>query len=127
MNWGGDDCFLRRDYFEVRFPKYSTDTTWFNGEVVRKYQVTEKGETGTTGWEAGGIPGTAEYAAVDIKVIGTNQIGEKSLRGMATIYLPSKELGDVTLPIPHPPKPKYMHFPRFSDDVPDYRRVPSSI
>jgi hypothetical protein len=126
-NWGGDDCFYRRGYFEVRFPKYSTDTTWFIGEVVRKYKVVETGEKGTTGWEAGGIPGKAEYGAVDIKVIGTNQIGEKSLRGMATVYLPSHELGDVQLPIPHPPNPKYMNFPRFSDDVPDYRKVPSAI
>jgi acyl dehydratase len=127
LNWAGDDGFYRRGYYEVRFPKYSTDTTWIVGEVVRKYKVVETGEKGTTGWEAGGIPGKAEYAAVDIKVIGTNQIGEKSLRGMATIYLPSRDTGDVQLPIPHPPKPKYMNFPRFSDDVPDYRRVPSAI
>jgi hypothetical protein len=127
MNWGGDDCFLRRDYFEVRFPKYSTDTTWFDGEVVRKYKVAEKGEKGANGWEAGGVSGEAEYAAVDIKVIGTNQLGEKSIRGMATVYLPSRELGEVKLPIPHPPKPEYVSFPRYSNDVEDYRRVPSTI
>jgi len=118
---------MRREYFEVRFPKYSTDTTWFNGEVVRKYKVTETGEKGTEGWEAGGVPGEAEYAAVDVKVIATNQVGEKSLQGIATVYLPSRELGEVKLPIPHSSKPEYVPFPRYSNDVEDYRKVPSKI
>ena len=127
LNWGGDDAFYRRGYYEVRFPKYSTDTTWFNGEVVRKYKVVEKGEKGTEGWEAGGVAGEAEYTAVDIRMVATNQIGEKSLQGMGTIYLPSRELGEVKLPIPHSPKPEYTPFPRFSNEVEDYRKVPSSL
>ncbi len=127
LNWGGDDAFYRRGYFEVRFPKYSTDTTWFNGEVVRKYKITEKGEKGTEGWEAGGVPGEETYAAVDIRIAAINQVGEKSLQGMATMYLPSKELGEVKLPIPHPPKPEYVPFPRYSTDVEDYRKIPSTI
>ena len=116
MNWGGDDCFIRKIYSEIRKPVYSTDTTWYTGEVVRKYGATESGEQG-----AGAVPGEVEYCAVDIKMIGRNQLGEINTPGMATVYLPSRETGPVKLPIPHPPKPEYIPFPQFSKEIMDIR------
>ncbi len=115
-NWGGDDSFIRKIYSEVRKPLYSTDTTWFTGEVVRKYKVKEKGEEGT-----GAVPGEVEYSAVDIVYMGRNQIGEINTPGIGTVYLPSRELGTVKLPIPHPAKPEYIPFPQFSNEIPDIR------
>jgi len=83
-NWMGDDGFLRMLDTQVRKPKYYGDTTWFKGEVVKKYKVVE-----------GGI----EYGAVDIKIDGVNQRGEMSSPGSATVYLPSPGR-PVQIPIP---------------------------
>ncbi len=83
-NWMGDGGFLRRLSAQVRKPCLYGDTTWFSGEVVKKYKVTE-----------GGV----EYGAVDIKIDGVNQLGEMTLPATATVYLPSPGC-EVTVPIP---------------------------
>jgi hypothetical protein len=130
MNWGGDHAHLRKVYTEVRRPRYYADTTWVTAEVVKKYKVTEKGEPGV-----GGVPGEVEYAAVDIKINQLNQVEENHAPGRATIYLPSRELGLVQLPIPHmarppgdeiyqEPTPEYIPFPLFNrTDSDDWRVV----
>jgi len=84
-NWAGDDGFLRRMRIEIRKPNFYGDTTWFKGEVVKKYKVSE---------------GDVEYGAVDLRIDVVNQIGEMTAPGTATVYLPSPGR-DVVLPIPH--------------------------
>ncbi len=83
-DWMGDDGFLRRLSVQIRKPNQYGDTSWINGEVVKKYKVNE-----------GGV----EYGAVDIKIDGTNQLGEMSTPGTATVYLPSPSK-PVVVPIP---------------------------
>ena len=84
-NWMGDDGFLRRVEVQFRKPNLYGDTTFFNAEVVKKYKDIIEDE---------------EYGAVDIKITGTNQLGEVSTPGKATLYLPSPNR-PVKLPIPH--------------------------
>jgi hypothetical protein len=119
-DWMGDDGFLRKHYLDLRKFKYYGDVTRFSGTVIEKYKVTEKGEPGV-----GGIPGEADYGAVDLKITAINQIGEKTVNSKATVYLPSRELGPVKLPIPHSAIPPgayseatsdYIPFPRYHKD-----------
>jgi hypothetical protein len=103
--------------------KYYGDTTWYNGTVINKYKVKEKGEGGK-----GGAAGEVEYTAVDVEIKTTNQLGENTVMSKATAYLPSRELGPVKLPIPHmarppgiyhDPTPEYVPFPRYvKEEVP---------
>jgi len=86
-NWMGDDGFLRRISMQVRKPNYYGDTQWYTGEVVKKYKDKVA---------------DIEYGALDVIISVTNQVGEDTLPGKATIYLPSRELGEVMLPIPCP-------------------------
>jgi hypothetical protein len=58
------------------------DTQWLSGRVVRKHLA------------AGDRP------AVDIELAMTNQRGEATTPGHATILLPSRERGAVRLPDP---------------------------
>ena len=83
-NWMGDDGFLRRLDVQIRRPVFYGDTTWFSGEVVNKYKVTE-----------GGV----EYNAVDVKIEGVNQLGLANTVGTATAYLPAPGR-EVQIPIP---------------------------
>jgi hypothetical protein len=54
-----------------------------------------------------------EYGAVDVRIVGTNQIGEVSTPGTATVYLPSK--GEpVKLPVPH--DDKYEEYEQYVKD-----------
>jgi len=106
-NWMGDDAFLRRIYVQFRKPFYYGDTTWFNGEIVKKYKDKV---------------GDLEYDAVDIKIIGTNQIGELSAPGTATVYLPSR--GEpVELPIPH--DDRYEDYEEYLKNCGEERKNPS--
>ncbi|MCJ7633292.1 MaoC family dehydratase N-terminal domain-containing protein [Candidatus Bathyarchaeota archaeon] len=89
-NWMGDDGFVRRIEVQFRKPNYYGDTTWYNGELVRKYKDKI---------------GDEEYGAVDIKIVCTNQIDEVTLPGTATVYLPSPDK-QVRVPIPHDDKYK---------------------
>jgi acyl dehydratase len=82
--WMSDDGFLRRLSMEVLKPFFYQDTNWYRGEVVEKYK--EK-------------IGDTTYKAVNVKIEVTNQLGEKSASGDATIYLPSRGQ-EVKLPIP---------------------------
>lgn len=96
-NWMGDDGFIRRDFMQVRKPCYYGDTLWYLGEVVAKYKDKVRGEVE-------GKYKEIEYGAIDISFNATNQIGEITIPGKATIYLPSRELGEVQLPVPIPTK-----------------------
>lgn len=84
-NWMGDGGFLRRWESQIRKPNYYGDTTWFKGEVVKKYKENVEG---------------VEYGAVDIKWEGINQLGSVTTPGTGTVYLPSPDC-EVQIPIPH--------------------------
>jgi len=88
-NWMGDDGFIRKLSMQVRKPCYYGDVLWYTGEVVNKFKDNVEG---------------IDYGAVDVIISVLNQVGENTLPSKATIYLPSRELGDVKLPIPLPPK-----------------------
>ena len=102
-NWMGDDGFMRRVNVQFRKPNYYGDTTWFNGEVVRTYRDNVEG---------------VDYGAVDIRIVGTNQVGEVNTPGTATVYLSSK--GEpVKVPVPHSDKDKWEDYEKFLKDVKD--------
>ncbi|HEY8525316.1 MAG TPA: MaoC family dehydratase N-terminal domain-containing protein [Acidimicrobiales bacterium] len=81
-DWMGDDGWLLEQSSEIRRFNYVGDTTTITGEVVGK-RVDETGNT-----------------VVDIEMRGTNQRGAVTCPGRATIALPSREHGEVTLPSP---------------------------
>ena len=81
-DWMGDDAWLWKLDAEFRRFNYVGDTHWVRGEVTRKYLA------------EGARP------AVDLDVLGTNQRGELTTPGHATILLPSREHGPVRLPDP---------------------------
>ena len=111
QNWAGDDGFIRRQQASLRRPVFYADATSYTGEVVKKFQVVEKGDK-----EPGGVSGEHEYYAVGIRIAGTNQLGEEQSPGMATVYLPSRESGPVKLPVPHPASPPYVDYETFRRD-----------
>jgi len=86
-NWMGDDGFLKRLTSSIRKPHYYGDTNWFSGEVIKVYKDNVEG---------------VEYGAVDVIISVINEVGENDLPGKATVYLPSRELGEVALPVPTP-------------------------
>jgi hypothetical protein len=110
-NWMGDDGFIRRMYGQLRRMYFYGDLIRFEGEVVKKDKIVEKGAEGI-----GAVPGERTYCAVGIKTNGLNQLGEAHLPGMARVYLPSHEFGPVQLPIPHPANPTYIPFETFRKD-----------
>jgi acyl dehydratase len=81
-DWMGDAGFLHKLDASVRRPNLIGDTTWWKGTV-----------TGTTVVDG--------YHLVDIDIHADNQRGETTARGSATVILPSREHGDVALPVPH--------------------------
>jgi len=74
-NWMGDEGWLKRCDAQYRQFVYHSDVVWFGGKVTKKY-VDEVGE-----------------CCVDIETHGTNQRGEDTIPGYATVILPSKEKG----------------------------------
>ena len=66
-NWMGDDADLLRLRVEIRRPNVFGDTLWLRGTVTAKRDD-----------------------EVDIEITGTNQLGEESTRGTATVRLPSR-------------------------------------
>ena len=82
--WMSDDGFIRRLNIEILKPFIYQDANWYNGEIVDKYKERL---------------GDVMYKAVDIKIDVTNQRGEKTASGDATVYLPSKGC-EVKLPVP---------------------------
>lgn len=73
-NWMGDDAFLKRLRAELRRFNTMGDTTWCKGRVTRKY--VKDG-----------------YALVDLEVSCENQRGEVTAPGLATVMLPSRDVG----------------------------------
>ena len=104
-DWMGDEGFVRRQYTAIRKPVYYGDTTYYTGEVVKKFKEVQEGAD-----EPGGAPGKREYYAVGINIEGRNQVGEVSTPGTATVYLPSREAGPVVLPIPHSAQPPFVNY-----------------
>lgn len=72
-NWIGDDGWIKRAYAEYRAFYYFSDVIWIKGEIVKKY-----------------IDDDGEYC-VDVKISTTNQRGEETMPGSATLVLPSRE------------------------------------
>ena len=75
-NWMGDDGFLKRFYGELRRFNLLGDTTWCQGNVIKKYE--ENGEH-----------------LVDIEIRAENQRGEVTAPGRVTVCLPSRSLDQV--------------------------------
>ena len=82
--WMADDGFIRRLNIEILKPFLYMDANWYSGKIVDKYKERL---------------GAVMYKAVDIRVDVTNQLGEKTASGNATVYLSSKGC-EVKLPIP---------------------------
>jgi acyl dehydratase len=81
-DWMGDDGWLWKLDCQFRKFNYVGDTHWIAGRVTRRYLA------------------AGERPAVDVDVWGTNQRGETTVPGHATILLPSREHGPVRLPDP---------------------------
>jgi acyl dehydratase len=81
-DWMGDDAWLWKLDCEFRKFNYVGDTQWLRGTVVRKYLA------------------EGDRPAVDLDLSATNQRGELTTPGHATILLPSREHGPVRLPDP---------------------------
>ncbi len=73
-NWMGDAAFLKRVRTEMRRFNIVGDTTFCKGKVARKY-VKHK------------------TALVDIEIAAENQRGEVTTPGLATVALPSRDVG----------------------------------
>ena len=78
-NWMGDDGVLKRLRMEARLFNIQGDTTFITGKVVKKY-VKDR------------------CALVDIEMKGTNQRGEVSSPGFATVMLPARDI-NTKIPI----------------------------
>jgi acyl dehydratase len=81
-DWMGDDAWLWKLDCEFRRFNYVGDTQWLNGRITRRYLA------------------EGDRPAVDIELAATNQRGEVTTPGHATILLPSREQGPVRLPDP---------------------------
>src|SRR6185312_8852747 len=79
--WVGDDGWVFRQYDTMRKFNYIGDTQFLKGEAVGKRSE-----------------GGRFY--VDLVLEMTNQRGEKTTAGEATVMLPSREHGPVLLPRP---------------------------
>jgi acyl dehydratase len=77
-NWAGDDGWLKNIWDEFRFFNVEGDTSWLTGEVTRKW-----------------IERNEHLVAIDVTC--TNQRGEVSAPGGATVVLPSRT-GRGTVP-----------------------------
>ena len=81
-DWMGDDAWLWRMDCEFRLFNYVGDTQWVRGVVTHRYLA------------------EGDRPAVDLHLECTNQRGEVTTPGHATILLPSREHGPVRLPDP---------------------------
>ena len=84
-DWMGDDAWLWKLRVEFRKFNYVGDLQRITGTVVGKHLVADDN----------GI-----HAAVDLELAATNQRGEVTAPGTATVVLPSREHGPVALPAP---------------------------
>ena len=81
-DWMGDDAWLWKLDCEFRRFNYVGDTQWLGGRVVRHYLA------------------EGDRPAVDLELTATNQRGEVTTPGHASVLLPSREHGAVRLPDP---------------------------
>jgi len=81
-NFAGDEGWVYRVRGEFRKFNYVGDTTWITGEVTEARVDPELGPL------------------VELSLKGTSQRGEQNITGSATILLPSRKSGPVTLPTP---------------------------
>ncbi len=81
-DWMGDDAWLWKLDCQFRLFNYVGDTQWLRGTVTRKYLA------------------DGDRPAVDLDLAATNQRGDVTTPGHATILLPSREHGPVRLPDP---------------------------
>ncbi len=81
-DWMGDDAWLWKLDCEFRRFNYVGDTQWLTGTVTRRYLA------------------DGDRPAVDLDLVATNQRGEVTTPGHATILLPSRATGPVRLPDP---------------------------
>ena len=81
-DWMGDDAWLWTLDCEFRLFNYVGDLHTITGTVTRKYLA------------------EGDRPAVDLELAATNQRGEITAPGRATILLPSKDRGPVRLPDP---------------------------
>lgn len=84
-DWMGDDAWLWKLRVEFRQFNYVGDAQWLSGRVVRKYLVED-------------VDGAR--CAVDLELTSRNQRDVVTTPGTATVLLPSREHGPVTLPRP---------------------------
>ncbi len=110
-NWMGDNGFIRRLQMALRRPMYYGDLGVYNGEVVKKFKEVQKGGAGE-----GAVSGENTYYAVGIKYEGRNHEDQVFVQGTSTVYLPSREGGMVSLPIPHVSKPPAIPYETFYRD-----------
>lgn len=78
-NWMGDDAWLFKTSDQIRKFNYIGDTSWIHGKVVKKYKE-------------------GPHSMVDLELWIENQRDEVTAPGQATIILPSREGGAITLP-----------------------------
>jgi acyl dehydratase len=81
-DWMGDDAWLWKLDCEFRKFNYVGDTQWLSGTVTRRYLA------------------DGDRPAVDLDLVATNQRGEITTPGHATVLLPSRDHGIVRLPDP---------------------------
>ncbi len=81
-DWMGDDAWLWKLDCEFRRFNYVGDTQWLTGTVTRRYLA------------------DGDRPAVELELQATNQRGEVTTPGHATLLLPSREHGPVRLPDP---------------------------
>jgi acyl dehydratase len=81
-DWMGDDAWLWKLDCEFRKFNYVGDTQWLGGRVERKFMA------------------DGNRPAVELALFATNQRGEVTTPGHATVLLPSREHGPVRLPDP---------------------------
>jgi hypothetical protein len=81
-NWIGDDGFLWKFNSQIRMFTMMGDTTWVKGKVLKKYCDGRKN-------------------CVDIDIQNINQNGVVTIKGTATVILPSREKGPVVYPEPY--------------------------
>ena len=82
-NWMGDDAWLWKLSCQSRAFNFMGDTTICKGRVIDKRK-------------------DGEHYLVDIEMASTNQRGENTAPGTATVILPSRVGGPVVLPAPEP-------------------------
>jgi acyl dehydratase len=79
-HFAGDDGWVHRVRGEFRRFNYVGDTTWIHGEIAAKREDPRLGPL------------------VELSLRGVNQRGDENILGQATILLPSRRSGPVTLP-----------------------------